>query len=560
MKHLLLGFLLFAFSLLNAQRWPDFATMKDTTELNLAGMNIDTLPAYISSCVHLKKINLSGNGKIKVLDTFKKLSKLPALEELNMDYCNLFFLPSFIADFKALKRLSLEGNGIEYLPVSFKNLGLEELNISVNRIDSLNAGFYSLKKLKTLDFSKNEGVGREYNMEILATLPTLQMLVLTELTDPPKGIGKLKNLEVLIISEGKFKALPNEIAQLTKLRSLDISDCSLLDLSVAIESIASLKQLTSLHCGHVKLSVIPFNISKLKALRSLTISYAELGRLPVSFKDLSLMTITFDEVSFSDKNEFFAELNKMNSLRLIYLRNCGIRENEISSKKQVVFQEKKKEERKKVNSFNEVAKNHRAEMPIIEYELLTSKVILTIKKQVAKNKFYFTLEPQYGYTEKYLDLFGDKIKAYPELKVYKGIHWEYTGTAMDADLLKMYALSEKTNKEKAKKKTTVEIYVLNLQDIIIYPEKEEDTYVMGFSRGFDTLKIKTLPELPLMDAKKVQKWHKTKYESYMQQRQKREEKWALLDKKYLLVCEKYEQKLEAYRNKLIVDYYNEIEK
>ena len=558
---MLFATLLFIFGFSSAQNVLDYAKIKDAEVLNLSGMNIDTLPAYISSCTHLKVIDLSGNRKIKIIDTFKKLSKLPNLKILNLNYCNLFFLPSVIGEFKALKELSLEGNGIEYLPVTFKNLALEYLNISSNRIDSLNAGFFSLQKLHTLDFSKNEGVTREYNMDILATLPMLKTLILRESVELSKGIGKIKNLENLDLSKGTIKTLPSEISSLTHLRNLDISSCSSLDLSAVIEALTSLKQLNKLHFGDAKLTVIPFNISKLKSLKELHVFDATLGRLPVSFMDLLLQTIYFHHVNFSAKNEFFSELDKMSSLQVIYFFRCEISKEEVGSKKQLVIENALTDRPFYFNSaFNEIAKNHRAEMPQMDYELLTSKVILTIKKQISKNKFYFTMEPQYGYTEKYLDLFGDKIKAYPELKVYKGIHWEYTGSAMDNDLLKMYTLSEKTNAEKAKKKSTVEIFVLNLQDIIIYPEKEEDTYIMAFSRGFDTLKIKTLPALSMMDAKKIQKWHKSKYESYIAQKQKREEKWAQLDRKYLLVFEKYEQKLEAYRDQLNANYYRESEK
>jgi Leucine-rich repeat (LRR) protein len=558
MKQFLFAVLLFIFSFSSAQNALDYAKIKDAEVLNLSGMNIDTLPSYISSCTHLKIIDLSGNRKLKVIDTFKKLSKLPNLKILNLNYCNLFFLPSVIGEFKALKELSLEGNGIEYLPVTFKNLPLEYLNISSNRIDSLNAGFFSLQKLHTLDFSKNEGVNRDYNMDILATLPLLKTLILKESAEISKGIGKVKNLENLDFSKGTMKVLPSEISSLTHLRNLDITNCASLDLSAVIEVLTPLKQLNKLYFGDSKITVIPFNISKLKSLKEIHVFDATLGRLPVSFKDLTLQTIYFHHVNFSAKNEFFSELDKMNSLQVIYFFQCEISKEEVATKKQLVIENALTDRPFHFNTtFNEIAKNHKNEMPQMDYELLTSKVILTIKKQISKNKFYFTLEPQYGYTEKYLDLFGDKIKAYPELKVYKGIHWEYTGSAMDVDLLKMYTLSEKTNTEKAKKKSTVEIFVLNLQDIVIYPEKEEDTYIMAFSRGFDTLKIKTLPSLSLMDAKKIQKWHKNKYDSYISQREKREEKWAQLDKKYLVMFEKYEQKLEAYRDQLNEKFYRE---
>jgi Leucine-rich repeat (LRR) protein len=561
MKQVLFVIFIFCTVLSKAQDALDYAKIKDAQELDLSNLEIDTLPSYIGSCSRLKRINLSGNRKLKVIDTFKKLAKLPKLEVLQLDYCNLFFLPAIIGEFKALKVLSIQGNGIAYLPLTFRDLALQELNVASNRIDSLNIGFSSLRQLRTFNFSNNEGISRDYNMDLLATLPLLHTLVLRESKSLSNNIGKLRALENIDLSGSTMKILPSAISQLAALKSIDVRGSSELDVSAFIETIAPLKQLRALRIGDAKMTVVPFNISKLKSLRDLRIYGAALGRLPVSFKELSLQNIHFVNCSFSAANDFFSELDKMSSLQLIYLEESAVAADQLPIKKQVVTTKVLEEEAPAFNNrFNELAKNHRAETPVMDYDLLTSKVTLTIKKQVTKKRFYFGLEPQYGYTEKYLDLFGDKIKAYPELKVYKGIQWEYTGSEMDPDLLKMYALSEKTDKEKAKKKSTVEIYVLNLQDILIYPEKEEDTYVLAFSRGFDTLKIKALPALSLLDAKKIQKWHKGKYENYLQQRIKREEKWLQLDKKYLMAYEKYEIKLEDYRAQLNELYYHAKEK
>ncbi len=558
MKQFLFGFLLFVFAFSQAQSVPDFASVKDAHELNWERMNLDSLPHYITQCTQLKKINLSGNRKIKVNDTFQKLSKLPKLEILIIDYCNLFFLPSVISDFKALKILSVEGNGISWLPPSFKNLPIEELNLSKNNIDSLNIGFYSLLKLKELNFSQNKGVVRDYNMEILASFPLLKSLILQDSKELPKGIGKLKLLEKLDISGGIFKQVPSEISQLTKLKILKMQGCAQVDLSVIIEFLAATKTLIELYCGYPKMSVIPFNISKLRNLKKLYLYDCSLSRLPISFKELALSDIYFFRCSFPQETEFFKELGNGKPEKYLHFQNCEIQP---SYSKTFIFAKDTIEQSFQYdNQFNKVALDHQLEIPQMSYQLLTSKVYLKVKKQVSKNKFSFTLEPQYGYTEKYLDVFGDKVKAYPELKVYKGIKWDYTGNEMDIDLLKMYALSEKNDADKAKKKVTFDIYVLNLQDIFIYPEKEEDTYVMAYSRGFDTLRIKVLPSLSLIDAKKIQKWHKSKYESYLNERAKRQEKWVVLDKKYLLAYEKHEDELEKFRTKLNAHFYNEFKK
>ncbi len=541
MKHLLFGFCLFTFAFSSlAQRSLDFSKIKDAEELDLSRMNLDSLPYYISSCTKLKKIDLSGNRRIKVNDTFKKLAKIPHLEILIVDYCNLYFLPSVINEFKNLKVLSVEGNGISWLPPTFKNLPLEELNLAKNNIDSLNIGFYSLLKLQSLNFSQNPGVARDYNMDILASFPLLNTVILQHSKAISKDVGNLKALTHLDLSGSDIKLLPQEVSNLSRLQSIDIHDCAQLDVSISLEYLTAQKQLTEIHFGHSKFSVIPYNISKLKSLKSMHIHNSILGRLPSSFKDLRVNTVHFHHCSFTQQEELFAELNRSN--------------------KKAVLESEAEKPFKYDHTFNEVVLDHRGDEPQQEYLLLTSKVYVSVKRNVKKNTFSFTIEPQYGYNEKQMQFWGDKVKAYPELKEYKGIRWNYTGTTTLEDIDNIYILSEKDDLQKMKKKSNVNLYVLNLQDIIISPNKKEDSYVMSFSRGFDTLNLKVLPEHNISDPKKLQNWHKNRYENYLAERAKREQKWTLLDDKYVLSYRKYEEQLEVYRAELNTKFYHEFEK
>ncbi len=541
MKHLLFGFCLFTFTFSSvAQRSLDFSKIKDAEELDLSRMNLDSLPYYISSCSKLKKIDLSGNRRIKVNDTFKKLAKLPNLEILIVDYCNLYFLPSVINEFKNLKVLSVEGNGISWLPPTFKNLPLEKLNLAKNNIDSLNIGFYSLLKLQSLNFSQNPGVARDYNMDILASFPLLSTFISQHSKAISKDVGKLKALTRLDLAGSDIKLLPEEISKLSRLQSLDIHDCSQLDVSICLEYLSAQKYLTEIHFGHSKFSVIPYNISKLKALKTMHIYNAILGRLPSSFKDLRVTTVHFHHCSFTQQEELFAELNRSNKLAVVGSE----------AEKPFVFN----------NTFNEVVLEHRTEGPKQEYLLFTSKVYVSLKRNVKKNDFSFTIEPQYGYNEKQMQFWGDKVKAYPELEQYKDIRWNYTGTTTLEDIDNIYLLSEKDDLQKMKKKSNVNLYVLNLQDIIISPNKKEDSYLMSFSRGFDTLNLKVLPQHKVIDPKKLQNWHKNRYENYWTERVKREQRWTLLEDKYVLSYRKYEEQLEVYRAELNTRFYHEYEK
>ena len=541
MKYFLFCFCLltFAFSSL-AQRGLELSNIKDAEELDLSRMNLDSLPHHISSCSKLKKIDLSGNRRIKVNDTFKKLAKLPQLETLIVDYCNLYFLPSVINEFRHLKVLSVEGNGISWLPPTFKNLPLEELNLAKNNIDSLNIGFYSLLKLRSLNFSQNPGVARDYNMDILASFPLLNTLILQHSKAISKDVGNLKALTHLDLSGSDIKILPQEVSKLSRLKSIDIHDCAQLDVSVCLEYLTSQKYLNEIHFGHSHFSVIPYNISKLKSLKTMHIYNSILGRLPSSFKDLRVTAVHFHHCSFTQQEELFAELNRIN--------------------KQAIVDSEKEKPYAYNNTFNALVLSHISERPLQDYLLLTSKVYVSLKRNVKKNTFSFTIEPQYGYNEKQMQFWGDKVKAYPELKEYKGIRWNYTGTKTLEDIDNIYILSEKDDLQKMKKKSNVNLYVLNLQDIIISANKKEDSYIMSFSRGFDTLHLKVLPEHSISDPKKLQNWHKSRYDNYLAERVKREQKWLFLDEKYVLSYRKYEEQLEEYRKQLNTKFYHEFEK
>jgi len=539
---------------------PEYAIIKDATEVDLSRLNLDSLPSYISQCKQLKKINLSGNRKIKVLDTFHKLAQLPLLEVLIMDYCNLYFLPSEINRFKNLKVLSLEGNGIGWLPPTFKKLPLEELNLAKNNIDSLNLGFYSLLNLRKFNFSENPGVARSYNMDILASFPQLSTLFLQNAKEISKNIGKIKTLQSLDISGSSIKNLPEELAKLSRLQTLNVKGCEQLDLSTTIEYLSALKTLQNFHFAHPKFSSIPFNINKLKSLKHIYVYNASLGRLPSSFVQLKLAKMYFYHCYFTTANEFFGELSKMNSLQEIVLQDCAIHEEDVKSKKVTIAQSENDSAFVYDNTFNKVIKANVAQQPQQDYLLRTSTVFVQLKRNLKKNTFFFYLDPQYGYNEKQLQFWGDKIKAYPELKEYKGIRWDYTGHTPLEDIENIYLLSEPADLQKMKKKSTTEMYILNLEDIIITPNKAEDSYTISFSRGFDTLQLNVLPALNLSDPKKIQNWHRNRYAIYLEKRLKREEKWAELDLKYVLSYEKYELKLEAFRTTLNSKFYHEFEK
>lgn len=193
--------------------------------------------------------------------------------------------------------------------------------------------------------------------------------------------------------------------------------------------------------------------------------------------------------------------------------------------------------------------------PEMNYNLRVSKVHLRIKRNKRKKTLNFDIEPEYGYLEKQINIFGDRIKGYPELKQYKGIKWRYVGDSLDRDLEKLYFLSESAKKEKMNRKSSFYFYVLDIKDIRVFPNPEADNYLLQFIQGRDTFSVPALPFLPLLKAKKIQRWHKRKYKKYRKALAKRKLKWIKLDTTYFNDYELFETSLEQYRQYKVKQQY-----
>ncbi len=186
-------------------------------------------------------------------------------------------------------------------------------------------------------------------------------------------------------------------------------------------------------------------------------------------------------------------------------------------------------------------------IPKITQDLKVSKVFVKLMRKKKKKKLNFEITPEYGYREQFLNPFGDKIKGYPELKLYKGIKWRYVGDSLENDLKKLYFLSDEAKIEKLKKYSSLKSYILDIKDIRVYPNPNDDNYLIQFIQGRDTFSIEALPFITVYKAKKIQRWHKVKYRKYKKSLEKRKDKWLKLDTTYINRYENFEANLEAFR-------------
>lgn len=195
-------------------------------------------------------------------------------------------------------------------------------------------------------------------------------------------------------------------------------------------------------------------------------------------------------------------------------------------------------------------------IPKKKNKLRVSKVHLKIKRNKRKNTLNFEIAPEYGYLENQINIFGDRIKGYPELKTYKKIKWRYLGDSLDADLERLYFLSESAEKSKINRKSSFYFYVLDIKDIRVFPNPKDDNYLIQFIQGRDTFSVAALPFLPILKAKKIQRWHRRKYKKYRKAHEKRKVKWVEMDSLYLKSYSLFENKLEGYRKLNLRSGYN----
>ncbi len=234
-------------------------------ELDLSSQNLTELPDEMSKFVNLKVLNLSDNNFSNIPEV---VFQLVSLEQLHAQGARTYFekyekeflitsISPAINKLSKLKVLNLSYNDIDKLPASFFELSeLSELNLFHNRVHNqtdleiiaklsrltnLNLGandilelpdlFANLQSIKvlSLDNAYSEGVPVGEMMtefpKILLELTNLEELSLTGqgFKDVPKSIKSLQNLKMLWFNDTPISRLPESLGELTKLEVLFVS-------------------------------------------------------------------------------------------------------------------------------------------------------------------------------------------------------------------------------------------------------------------------------------------------------------------------------------------------
>ncbi|KXX66917.1 leucine-rich repeat domain-containing protein [Flammeovirga sp. SJP92] len=193
---------------------------------------INELPSDIGSFKKLKHLKVALKS-FKYLDTIESiesftlnnstgshlpegLGNLPLLNDLNLRYCkNLFKLPASMGNLKMLLGLDITGcSRITGLPSS-----LNQVPIGILKLDECN-GLRSVPKgLQVGSIWAENVTWKSMPVGIFDSEASDLNVINHQITDIT-GIGRMKNLENLDLTNGKIKRIPPDINQCTKLNLL----------------------------------------------------------------------------------------------------------------------------------------------------------------------------------------------------------------------------------------------------------------------------------------------------------------------------------------------------
>jgi len=159
-----------------------------------------------------------------------------------------------------------------------------------------------------------EGLCGEFSFEVKNYFLTKLNLSCKGLTYLPDGIGELKNLEHLILSDNKLTYLPEGVCGLKNLNKLSLYKNNLRKLP---ESFGELANLRELRVWQNNLTQLPESFCELKNLRMLYLCRNNLTSLPENFGELkNLEILALGNNKLTELPESFGELRMLKKLNI----------------------------------------------------------------------------------------------------------------------------------------------------------------------------------------------------------------------------------------------------
>ncbi|MEA3497304.1 MAG: hypothetical protein U9R42_14850 [Bacteroidota bacterium] len=280
--------------------------LKSLKILNISSNKLNHLPKEIRELRHLEKLLVANNNLIFLPDELIYLESLKTIDlsfNTNLNYKNVFEILSSIKSLKIVKIRGMKKipdeltllQTIKFLDLSYSDFN--DCTRRLNRLDSLET--LVLKNCRNIDYGT-----------LFTKFSSLYKLKTLEIADNnisklPQGLGRIKNLEKIIITASKLEFISSDIYRLFNLKSLSINFTPLINTEELIRSIYKIESLDTLDLSYCNLGFLPTNIEELKQISVLNLMANNLTSLPFAvtktkIKKIIIKDNPIQEITISD--------------------------------------------------------------------------------------------------------------------------------------------------------------------------------------------------------------------------------------------------------------------
>lgn len=566
-------------SLRGAIYLPDYLThLVQLKQLDLAHGKFSQLPKNMQALNKIEHLNFEWNNRIPIHELIEQISTWKNLSDLTIGYPEMHRLPYNLNKFYNLKQLTIGYSCLEEIPPSFKQIPLHQLHIHHCTLRNLNqvlGNATAQANLKVLKLVNNVYVDKKWEV----SLPSLDSLIVpnNDWMYWPFARTKVNFLDVSgnqinvnNLSEMSYQTVVGlaSSGNLVYPKSFTKNHLALKDsLSTGVKRViyanvgevfdlpgnirvnvphnAFITQQHNLVKGDVVLHIQQLHESKDYFTTKLP-TWDEHGNgmhlnqaIKIDAYDLDGKRVAIDQTRAIEITYYVPVKDNWRVLSFDYFHQkwvegnfktmaCAIDEPEIAP-----------------DAFKAwVLRNMEVMEGVKKVNLDQANVYFKLKHNKRKNTLNFELTPDLGLGTILHPIVDQNKLYYPEWKVYKDIRWNYMQEDVEAAITKILQLEVKPQTDKIGKKGTFTVNTQELSNILLQPNPKADNYLLSFYLAKDTFSLEVLPYLSILKPKKIQKWHRVRYEKYTKKLAKRNEQWAVMDSAYFKALYRQQKKIQ----------------
>ena len=228
--------------------------------------------------------------------------------------------------------------------IKVENRKVIKLNLEKRNLTEFPKSILALRNLEHLSLSSNKikEIPEEINF-LLLNLKNLKVLYLGRnlISEIPEEINRLSSLRILSLSSNKLTRLPDSICELTSLEEIDLA---INQIHILPKNIGKLGNLKKVSLRSNEITELPESFYNLKSLEDLSLSNNKFENLPDSFCKLkSLQRLSINNNLLSELPECFKNLQNIEFL--------NINKNLFTKKPEVIKELKKLNKKKRKARF-----------------------------------------------------------------------------------------------------------------------------------------------------------------------------------------------------------------